>query len=65
MRAAGFHEILMRFVADFVERLQTVRRESGRYDRNLFALFTQFIDGFVRIGLKPLFRAKARLERDL
>ena len=59
MRTARFLEILARFIANLIQCFKAVSGEAGRDDGNLFTLFTQFIDGFVRIGLKPLFWAKA------
>ena len=64
MRPARLGEVLVGFVADLVERLQTVSREPGREHGDLLALRAQRIDGFVGVGLEPFFRTEAGLEGD-
>ena len=61
--AAGMMESLGCLAADFVQRLDAVDGKAWVDDGDRFhAVFGQFLDRLVGVGLQPFLRAEARLE---
>ena len=61
--AASLMKLFCRFVANFIDRFQTIHHKAGiEHCNGFYALLCQFHKGFVSVRLEPFFWAKARLE---
>src|SRR5436190_3969879 len=61
---AGVHEGFARLAADLVDRLQTIRGETGRGDEDaLDARARQALECLLGVRLQPLLASEKRLER--